>query len=121
VDSENVGPAHQLFGGSDTLRGNENKPLRAGSNRNTNERRKRVKTLESMVYEFLIATKLHVSEEKAKSEEKTNLQASQTIVLGMHKQAHFSPREVAFRLIGQITGGADGTRTRDLLRDRQAF
>jgi hypothetical protein len=36
-----------VLGGRDALRGNENKPLRAISNRNTNERRRRITHLES--------------------------------------------------------------------------
>ncbi len=64
------GPGRPLSGGRDALRGNENKPLRAGSNRNTNEGRKLAIHSESMTSKFLIATKLHVSEEKAKSDEK---------------------------------------------------
>ncbi len=68
----------------DTLRGDEDKALTAVSNRNTNERRKLTTLSEPTTSKFLIATKLHFSEEKAKSEEKTNLlEASKTIVLGM--------------------------------------
>jgi hypothetical protein len=52
----------------DTFAGNENKPLRAISNRNTNERRSAATLSEPTTSQFLIATKLHVSEEKAKRE-----------------------------------------------------
>jgi hypothetical protein len=50
------------------LRGNENKPLRAISNRNTNERRNAATLSTSTTFNFLIATKMHFSEEKAKRE-----------------------------------------------------
>jgi hypothetical protein len=52
----------------DAFRGNENKPLRAISNRNSNDSRKLATLSESTISNFLIATKLHVSEEKAKRE-----------------------------------------------------
>jgi hypothetical protein len=48
--------------------GNEYKPLRAISNRNSNDSRKRATFSESTTSKFLIATKMHVSEEKAKRE-----------------------------------------------------
>jgi hypothetical protein len=88
-------PAYQLFRGSaspmaggslprrslaglpraeprgDTFRGNENKPLRAFSNRKSNDSRKLATLSKSMTSKFLIATKMHLSEEKAKSEQKT--------------------------------------------------
>ncbi len=63
-------PRRSLAG--DALRGNENKSLTAISNRNTNERRNAATHSESTISKFLIATKMHFSEEKAKSEEKTN-------------------------------------------------
>ncbi len=74
------GPGRPLSGRSlsrrslagDTSTGNENKPLTAISNRNTNERRKLATLSEPTTSNFLIATKTHFSEEKAKSEEKTN-------------------------------------------------
>jgi hypothetical protein len=44
----------------------ENKPLRAISNRNSNDSRKRATLSESITSKFLIATKTHASEEKAK-------------------------------------------------------
>jgi hypothetical protein len=49
-------------------RGNENKPLTAISNRNSNDSRKRATLSESITSKFLIATKMHLSEEKAKRE-----------------------------------------------------
>jgi hypothetical protein len=69
-------PARQLFGGQapqycggrDVFSGNENKRLTAVSNRNTNERRNAATLSKSSTSKFLIATKLHVSEEKAKRE-----------------------------------------------------
>jgi hypothetical protein len=79
-----AGPGRPLSGGRDTFRGNENKPLRAHSNRKSNDSRKRATLSEPITSNFLIATKTHFSEEKAKSEEKTNLlNASKTILLGM--------------------------------------
>jgi hypothetical protein len=79
------GPARQYCGGRDTFRGNENKPLTAISNRKSNDSRKLTTLPESTTSNFLIATKSHFSEEKAKSEEKANLvKASRTDVLGMH-------------------------------------
>jgi hypothetical protein len=78
-------PRGQYFGGRGNLNGNENKPLTALSNRNSNDSRKLATPSEPITSNFLIATKLHVSEEKAKREEKANLvEASKTIVLGMH-------------------------------------
>jgi hypothetical protein len=80
------GPGRPLSGGRDAFRRNKNRPprapkaicfgaLRTGdntlSNRNTNERRNTATFSESTTSKFLIATKLHFSEEKAKSEEKT--------------------------------------------------
>ncbi len=59
-------PRRSLAG--DAFTGNENKPLRAGSNRNSNERRKLATHSKNKRSHFLIATKLHVSEEKAKRE-----------------------------------------------------
>jgi hypothetical protein len=67
------GPARRLFGGRDVLSGNENKPLTARSNRNTNESHNTTTLSESTTSKFLIATKLHFSEEKAKSEERVKL------------------------------------------------
>jgi hypothetical protein len=52
----------------DAFRGNENKPFRAFSNRNSNDSRKRATLSEPTTSKFLIATKTHVSEEKAKRE-----------------------------------------------------
>jgi hypothetical protein len=79
------GPARQHCGGRDTFTGTENKPLTAISNRNSNDSRRRTTLSESTTSNFLIATKMHVSEEKAKSEEKTNLlKAPERNVLGMH-------------------------------------
>jgi hypothetical protein len=87
-------PAYQLFRGSaspmaggslprrslaglpraeprgDTFGGNENKPLRAFSNRKSNDSRKLATLSDPTTSEFLIATKTHFSEQKAKSEEK---------------------------------------------------
>jgi hypothetical protein len=94
-------PARQLFGGpgrplsggslprrslaGDAFRDIENKPLRTISNRNSNDSRKLATLSESTTSHFLIATKMHFSEEKAKREEKTNLvKVSKTIVLGTH-------------------------------------
>ncbi len=59
-------PRRSLAGS--VLRGNENKPLRAISNRNTNERRNTATLSKSTTFNFLIATKMHFSEEKAKRE-----------------------------------------------------
>jgi hypothetical protein len=79
------GPARRRSGGRDALRGNENKRLRTLSNRNTNEGGKLATLSEPTTYHFLIATKMHFSEEKAKSDEKTNLvKASKTIVPAAH-------------------------------------
>jgi hypothetical protein len=55
------------------FRGNENKPLTAISNRNSNDSRKLATLSESTTSNFLIATKMHISEEKAKREEKAKL------------------------------------------------
>jgi hypothetical protein len=52
----------------ETFGGNENKPLTPFSNRNSNDSRKLATLSESMRSQFLIATKLHFSEEKAKRE-----------------------------------------------------
>jgi hypothetical protein len=57
-----------LLGGRDAFRGNENKPLRDFSNRNSNDSRKRATLSEPTTSKFLIATKMHFSEEKAKRE-----------------------------------------------------
>jgi hypothetical protein len=62
------GPARPLSGGRHAFRGNENKPLTAISNRNSNDSRKRATLSEPTTSEFLIATKTHSSEEKAKRE-----------------------------------------------------
>ncbi len=62
----------QTHGGRQ-FRGNENKPLTAISNRNTNERRNTATLPEPITSKFLIATKMHFSEEKAKSEEREKL------------------------------------------------
>jgi hypothetical protein len=65
------------------FRGNENKSLTAISNRKSNDSRKLATLSEPTTSKFLIATKSHFSEEKAKSEEKTKLLgASKTTVLG---------------------------------------
>jgi hypothetical protein len=66
-------PAREHCGEKDTFTATENKPLTAISNRKSNDSRKLATHSESIISNFLIATKLHVSEEKAKSEEKTNL------------------------------------------------
>jgi hypothetical protein len=68
-----AGPGRPLSGGRDAFRGNENKTLTAFSNRNSNDSRKLATLSEPTTSHFLIATKTHFSEEKAKSEEKTNL------------------------------------------------
>jgi hypothetical protein len=52
----------------DAFRGIENKPLRAISNRKSNDSRKLATVSESIISNFLIATKTHISEEKAKRE-----------------------------------------------------
>jgi hypothetical protein len=52
----------------DAFRGNENKPITAISNRNSNDSRKLATLSEPTTSHFLIATKLHISEEKAKRE-----------------------------------------------------
>jgi hypothetical protein len=52
----------------DTFTGDENKPLTASSNRNSNDSRKLATLSESITSNFIIATKMHVSEEKAKRE-----------------------------------------------------
>jgi hypothetical protein len=62
-------------------RGNENKPLTAISNRNSNDSRKRATLSEPITSKFLIATKMHLSEEKAKREEKAKL----LLTSGAHK------------------------------------
>jgi hypothetical protein len=75
------GPARHLIGreparrplGGRHFRGNENKPLTAISNRNSNDSRKVATASESTTSNFLIATKMHLSEEKAKREEKAKL------------------------------------------------
>jgi hypothetical protein len=59
-----------LGGGKHTFRGTENKPIRTISNRTSNDSRKLATHSESMTSKFLIATKMHASEEKAKSDEK---------------------------------------------------
>jgi hypothetical protein len=69
-------PGRPLSGGSlpasivagDAFGGNENKPFRAFSNRNSNDSRKLTTLSESTTSKFLIATKTHSSEEKAKRE-----------------------------------------------------
>jgi hypothetical protein len=65
-------PGRRYSGGRVALKrafaANENKPLRAISNRNSNDSRKLATLSESTTSNFLIATKLHVSEEKAKRE-----------------------------------------------------
>jgi hypothetical protein len=66
-------PAREHCGEKDTFTATENKPLTAISNRKSNDSRKLATLSESITSNFLIATKLHVSEEKAKSEEKANL------------------------------------------------
>jgi hypothetical protein len=66
----------------DTFTGKENKPLTAISNRNSNDSRKPATLSESMTSDFLIATKLHVSEEKAKSEEKGKALAQSSLLAG---------------------------------------
>jgi hypothetical protein len=55
-------------GSKTSFQGNENKPLTAISNRNSNDSRKLATISESITSNFLIATKMHLSEEKAKSE-----------------------------------------------------
>jgi hypothetical protein len=70
VSKENALPARQYCGGKDAFRGTENKLLRAFSNRNSNDSRKLATLSEPATSKFLIATKMHVSEEKAKSDEK---------------------------------------------------
>jgi hypothetical protein len=60
-------------GGKYAFTGNENRPLTAVSNRKSNDSRKRTTLSESATSNFLIATKLHISEEKAKSEERVKL------------------------------------------------
>jgi hypothetical protein len=62
------GPGRPLSGGRHSFTGTQNKTLRTLSNRNTNERRKLATLSESTTSKFLIATKLHFSEEKAKRE-----------------------------------------------------
>jgi hypothetical protein len=52
----------------DAFRGTENKPLRAISNRKSNDSRKLATLSEPTTSKFLIATKTHFSEEKAKRE-----------------------------------------------------
>jgi hypothetical protein len=54
--------------GKPVFTGTENKPLTAISNRNSNDSRKLATHSQSITSDFLIATKLHVSEEKAKRE-----------------------------------------------------
>jgi hypothetical protein len=83
VRRRSAGPVRPLSGGRHSFTGTEKKPLTAISNRKSNDSRKLATISESTTSNFLIATKLHVSEEKAKSEEKANLlEASKTIVLG---------------------------------------
>jgi hypothetical protein len=75
-DRNTLEPGRPLSGGSlpraeprgETFGGNENKPLTPFSNRNSNDSRKLATLSESMRSQFLIATKLHFSEEKAKRE-----------------------------------------------------
>jgi hypothetical protein len=62
------GQAPQYCGGRDVFSGIENKRLTAFSNRNTNESRKLATLSKSTISNFLIATKWHCSEEKAKRE-----------------------------------------------------
>ncbi len=79
------GPTRQYRGERDVFTDTENKPLTPISNRNTNERRKLTTPSKSTISKFLIATRMHVSEEKAKSEETANLlKALRTDVPGMH-------------------------------------
>jgi hypothetical protein len=61
-------PRRSLAG--DAFRGNENKSLTAISNRKSNDSRKLATLSKSITSKFLIATKWHCSEEKAKREEK---------------------------------------------------
>jgi hypothetical protein len=68
VSKENALPAGQYCGRKDAFRGTENKPLRAISNRKSNDSRKLATHSESTISNFLIATKMHISEEKAKRE-----------------------------------------------------
>jgi hypothetical protein len=70
------GPWDPLSGGRYTFRGNENKPLTAISNRNSNDSRKRATLSEPTTSKFLIATKTHLSEEKAKREQKAKMLGS---------------------------------------------
>jgi hypothetical protein len=63
----------------DDFVGNEKKPLTTISNRNSNGSRKLATRSEPIVSEFPIATKMHLSEEKAKSDDKTK--APRTIAL----------------------------------------
>jgi hypothetical protein len=69
---DNAGLARRCSGGRHSFTATENKSLTAISNRNSNDSRKLTTHSESTTSQFLIATKMHVSEEKAKSEEKTN-------------------------------------------------
>jgi hypothetical protein len=96
-------PARQHCGEKDTFTATENNPLTAISNRKSNDSRKLATHSESITSNFLIATKLHVSEEKAKSEEKTNLlEPSKTVVLGRSLcQSLTLHRETA----GEVKGG----------------
>jgi hypothetical protein len=63
-----AGPSAAVPAEETLLRDTENKPLTAISNRNSNERRKRATLPTSIISKFLIATKMHLSEEKAKRE-----------------------------------------------------
>jgi hypothetical protein len=62
------GPARRCPGGGDAFGGKENKPLRAISNRNSNDSHKLTTLSETTTSDFLIATRMHISEEKAKRE-----------------------------------------------------
>jgi hypothetical protein len=68
VSKENALAARQYCGRKDAFRGTENKPLRAISNRKSNDSRKLATPSEPITSKFLIATKMHFSEEKAKRE-----------------------------------------------------
>jgi hypothetical protein len=99
----NAEPARPLSGGGHTFTGTENKPLTAISNRKSNDSRKLATLSESMTSQFLIATELHVSEEKAKSEEKTNLlEPSKTVVLG---RSLCQPLTLHRETAGEVKGG----------------
>jgi hypothetical protein len=68
VSSKMPGLPAKYCGRKDTFRGTENKPLTAISNRNSNDSHKRATLSEPTTSNFLIATKMHISEEKAKRE-----------------------------------------------------